>query len=257
MLTDTKIKNLKPKAKPFKQGDSNGLFVYVTPKGVKYWRQKYRINGREKLLSHGEYPFVTLQQARGLRDLAREQIKQGIDPATTKKAEKVSKQNDFESLARAWHETQATDWSENHALKVLISLEKDIFPAIGTVPITEIKTPLLLDTIKRIEKRGSYEQARRVTQRVSSVFRFAIASGIAEYDPAQGLQGALKKPKKQNYAHIEMKELPRFLRAFNEVGAHPVIKLAFEMLMLTFVRTKELRLAEWEDIDIENRMWSI
>ena len=255
MLTDTKVKNLKPKDKPYKKADSNGLFIYVTALGTKYWRQKYRINGREKLLSHGEYPFITLQKARNLRDQAREQIKQGTDPALTKQAEKVGKRNDFESIARAWHETQSPDWSTNHISKVIVSLEKDIFPAIGTIPITEIRTPLLLDTLRQIEKRGSFEQSRRVAQRVSSVFRFAIASGITDYNPAQDLQGALKKPKKKNYAFIDAKELPKFTDALDAVNAHPVIKLATEMLMLTFSRTGELRSAEWTDFNLHDRIW--
>jgi hypothetical protein len=250
MLTDTQIKSLKPKGKPYKVGDANGLYIYVSKTGNKYWRQKYRINGKEKVLTHGEYPFVPLQQARNLRDTARGQIKQGVDPSIEKRAEKVSKLNNFESVARAWHEAQRSDWSENHTQKVIVSLEKDIFPILGNVPITEITTPTLLDTLKTIEKRGAYEQARRVTQRCDSVFKYAIASGIASYNPAQDVQGALKKPKKQNYNSIDIKELPAFITSLNGLTAHPTVKLATEMLMFTFVRTSELIKAEWTEFDI-------
>lgn len=257
MLTDTKLKSLKPKEKSYKVSDSHGLFIYVTKAGGKRWRQKYRINGREKLLTHGEYPFVTLQQARALRDAARGLIKQGIDPSIEKRSEKASKLNNFESIARKWHEAQKSDWSDNHTQKVIVSLEKDIFPSLGKIPIEEITTPLLLDTLKQIEKRGAYEQARRVTQRVDAVFKFAIAAGIASYNPAQDVQGALKKPKKQNYNSIDIKELPDFIKALSELDAHPTVKLATEMLMLTFVRTSELIKAEWAEFDLENAMWEI
>ena len=257
MLTDTRIRALKTKDKPYKVGDSNGLYIYVSKTGNKYWRQKYRINGKEKVLTHGEYPFVPLQQARSLKDAARGKIKQGIDPAIEKRAEKVSKLNNFESVARAWHDAQRSDWSNNHTQKVIISLEKDIFPTLGSIPINEITPPTLLDTLKTIEKRGAYEQARRVTQRCDSVFKYAIASGIASYNPAQDVQSALKKPKKQNYNSIEPKELPAFISALEELSAHPTVKLATQMLMLTFVRTSELIKAEWPEFDLDNRMWEI
>ena len=257
MLTDTKIRALRAKDKPFKLADGHGLYIYVTKHGGKYWRQKYRINGKEKLLSHGEYPFVSLQQARTLRDEARAKIKQGQDPAIYKRTEQNAKKNSFEAIARNWHEAQRSDWSDNHTKKVIISLEKDIFTQIGGTPINEISTPLLLDCLRKIEKRGAYEQARRVTQRVDSVFKYAIAAGIASYNPAQDIQGALKKPKKRNYASIDIKELPAFLEALNALESHQVVKLAMEMLMLTFTRTSELIKAEWQEFDFDNAMWEI
>ena len=257
MLTDTKIKSLKAKAKPYKVGDSHGLYVYVSKTGSKLWRQKYRIGGKEKVLSYGEYPIVGLAEARKLRDQAREQISKDIDPSLTKKLEKDQSTNTFAAIARSWHLAQASYWSENHTQKVIISLEKDIFPSIGQIPINDITPPLLLQTIRLIEKRGAYEQSRRVTQRCDSVFRYAIASGLCTYNPAQDLQGALKRPQKRNYNSIDFKELPDFLKALDEVEAHPIIKLATRLLMLTFVRTGELRGAEWSEFDLENRMWEI
>jgi len=257
MLTDTKIKSLKAKAKPYKVGDSHGLYVYVSKTGSKLWRQKYRIGGKEKVLSYGEYPIVGLAEARKLRDQAREQISKDIDPSLTKKLEKDQSTNTFAAIARSWHLAQASYWSENHTQKVIISLEKDIFPSIGQIPINDITPPLLLQTIRLIEKRGAYEQSRRVTQRCDSVFRYAIASGLCTYNPAQDLQGALKRPQKRNYNSIEFKELPDFLKALDEVEAHPIIKLATHLLMLTFVRTGELRGAEWSEFDLENRVWEI
>lgn len=257
MLTDTRIRSLRPKEKPYKVGDANGLYIYVSKTGNRYWRQKYRINGKEKVLSHGEYPFVSLQQARSLRDAARGKIKQGTDPSLEKRAEKLGKLNSFESVARSWHKAQRSNWTDNHTQKVIVSLERDIFPSIGSTPINEITTPTLLDTLKIIDKRGAHEQARRVTQRCDAVFKYAIASGIASYNPAQDVQGALTKPKKQNYNSIDIKELPSFLAALNDVSAHPIVKLSTEMLMLTFVRTSELIKAEWIEFDLDKRLWEI
>ncbi|NND82506.1 MAG: tyrosine-type recombinase/integrase [Gammaproteobacteria bacterium] len=257
MLTDTKIKALRAKHKPYKMSDCHGLYIYVTKNGGKYWRQKYRINGKEKLLSHGEYPFITLSQARQLRDVARTQVKQGIDPAIEKRAQKTNKLNTFENIARDWHEAQKDDWSKNNAQKVIISLEKDIFPSLGNVPIGDITTPLLLQALKAIEARGAYEQAKRVSQRCDAVFKFAIASGLLTYNPAQEIQGALKKPRKRNYNSINAKELPAFLDALAAVNAHPIVKLAAEMLMLCFTRTSELIEAEWSEVDFEQGLWEV
>ena len=142
MLTDTKLKNLKPKDKPYKLGDSNGLFIYITKNGTKYWRQKYRFNGKEKLLSHGQYPFVSLKDARNLRDSARQLLSDGLDPSQAKKIDKLGKKNTFEAIARTWHDTMAPSWTDNHSKKVIVSLEKDIFEVIGDQPISDIKTPL-------------------------------------------------------------------------------------------------------------------
>lgn len=257
MLTDTKIKSLKPKEKPYKTGDAHGLYIYVSPSGGKYWRQKYRINGREKLLTHGEYPFISLQEARQLRDRAREQLSKGLDPGVEKKASKESKLNTFESVARDWHNTMAPSWSENHIQKVIVSLEKDIFPELGNCPISEIQAPEIKYTLKRIEKRGSYEQANRVAQRVNSVFRFALSSGLIEYNPAQTIRDVLKKPEEKNYNSIDPSEIPEFLEALNRYEGHPIVKLATEFLMLTFVRTSEMRLAQWTEFDMKRKIWEV
>jgi len=257
MLTDTKIKALKPKDKPYKIGDSNGLFIYVTPTGSKRWRQKYRINGREKLLTHGEYPFVTLQEARGLRDDARALIAKGKDPSTEKKVKKDTKHNTFAFIARDWHDTMTPSWSDNHVQKVIISLESDIFPYIGNSPISEITAPQVVTALKRIEKRGAYEQANRVAQRVNAVFRHALAGGLINHNPAQSIKDTLKKPEKKNYNSINPKELPEFLEALDTYDGHPIVKLATEFLMLTFVRTGEMRGAKWQEFDIGNKLWEI
>ena len=140
-LTDTKLRALRAKDRPYKVGAGNGLYIYVTTKGAKHWRQKYRINSKEKLLSHGEYPFTSLKEARELRDEARAKIKKSIDPSLEKRDKKISTQNQFEAIARKWHEAQKENWSENHIQKVIVSLKKDIFPTLGDTPINKIDTP--------------------------------------------------------------------------------------------------------------------
>jgi len=257
MLNDTKIRGLKAKDKPYKVGDSNGLFIYVTPTGSKRWRQKYRINGREKLLTHGEYPFVTLLEARELRDKARELISKGKDPSTEKKTKQANKKNTFEFVARDWHNTMTPSWSANHVKKVIVSLESDIFQDIGNTPLEEITAPQIVASLKRIEKRGSHEQANRVAQRVNAVFRYALAGGLITHNPAQSIKDTLKKPDKKNYNSIDPKELPDFLEALAAYDGHPIVKLATEFLMLTFVRTGELRGAKWPEFDIKNKLWEI
>jgi len=257
MLNDTKIKGLKAKDKPYKVGDSNGLFIYITPTGSKRWRQKYRINGREKLLTHGEYPFVTLLEARELRDKARELLAKGKDPSTEKKTKQDNKKNTFKSVAQDWHETMTPSWSANHVQKVIVSLESDIFPDIGKTPIEEITAPEIVTSLKRIERRGSHEQANRVAQRVNAVFRFALAGGLISYNPAQSVKDTLKQPEKKNYNSITPEELPDFLEALADYDGHPIVKLATEFLMLTFVRTGELRGAKWHEFDIKNKLWEI
>jgi len=153
-LTDTAIKKLKPKDKPYKKGDSYGLYILVHPNGSKYWRQKYRINGREKLLSHGTYPLISLLEARELRDKARKLINDGIDPVNQKRVDKRRAENTFKSIAIEWHETKQNQWSEKHAKRVIDTLAQDIFPSIGNIPINEIQTPQIIDALKRIERRG-------------------------------------------------------------------------------------------------------
>ncbi|MFQ3246466.1 MAG: integrase [Arenicella sp.] len=258
MLSDSKIKSLTfEKTRKRKHSDARGLFIYLGRNNSKLWRQKYRYQGKEKVLSHGIYPSVSLSMAREFRDLALSELAQGNDPSIVKRSRKVTTSNTFEKVARRWHENQKGVWSERYQHKVLISLESDIFPVLGNLPIDEITTPMLLSALSRIEKRGSYEQARRVTQRCDSVYKFAIASGIATYNPAQDVQGAIKKSVKTNYAFIKANELPEFLEAFNGVVSHPIVKLATEMLMLTFVRTGELISAEWHEIDFEKNIWEI
>lgn len=204
-LTDTKIRNAKPKDKQYKLFDRDGLFLIVAPAGGKWWRFKYRFGGKEKLLSLGTYPNVGLAKARTKRDHAREQVADGIDPGQVRKALKAAKtnnENTFELVAREWHAKFTRAWTPGHAKTILRRLELNIFPWMGDRPILEIKAPDVLMALRRIEARGALESAHRVQIICGQVFRYAVATGRAERDPTADLKGALPPRKSKHLAAI-------------------------------------------------------
>ena len=262
-LTDIQCKNLKPKEKPYKLTDGQGMYLEVMPSGSKYWRMKYRYGGKEKRLAFGVYPDVSLIEAREKREKAKRQLRDGEDPALLKKHKKllsqISAENTFETLARQWHEHNQLRWSKGYAKEILRRLEDDIFKHIGAYPITEIKPPLILQTIRKIESRGAHEIARRTLQCCGQVFRFAIGEGKAESDPTRDLVGQLKPYKKTHYAAFTVKELPVFLTALNNNDArlYQHTRHAMKLLLLTFVRTSELIEAKWDEFDLDAGLWVI
>jgi integrase len=260
-LTDSKIKSAKPKDKAYKLSDGAGMYLQVTPAGHKYWRLKYRFGGKEKTLAMGVYPDVKLKVARIKRKDARELLDAGKDPGLAKKEQKrqeiMQANSTFEGVAREWHGMQKHRWTDRHANKVMSSLSNNIFPALGARPIADITPPELLDVLRVIEHRGALVVARETLQRCSAVFRYAIASCRAERNPAADLQGALKPPKETHYASLSAEDLPEFLEKLEHYDGHVMTKLAMRLLMLTFVRTGEIRGAKWEEIDIENKLWRI
>ncbi len=261
LLTDIKIKNAKPLAKPYKLGDGEGMFLYVHPSGSKYWRLKYRFAGKEKLLALGVYPDISLQQARERRLEARKQLSVGNDPAIIKKEVKrqvlINAENSFENIAREWHAHREANWTSRYAGFVLKRLETDIFPQLGSRSIKDISAPELLGALRLIEKRGALEIAQRALQCCGQIFMYAIATGRAERNPANDLKGALKTPVKQHYAHLQEIELPEFLKKLQIYKGELQTKLAIKLLVLTFVRTTELRGATWSEIDLSKAEWRI
>jgi len=261
-LTNIQVKNFKAEAKDKKHFDSHGLFILVKTTGSKYWRFKYRFANKEKLLSFGVYPEVSLSEARDKRDEARKQLRDNIDPGVTKQQKKwdakAEAENSFESLASEWWENQKGLWTEEHAARVWSSLEKDIFPSIGHRPITEIKTPELLETLRDgAESRDALDLASRLLQRCTQIFRYAVQTGRADYNPAAELSGTLKTRKVQHQPSLSHSELPDFLRSLSIYQGYPLTKLALRFLTLTFVRPGELRFARWDEFDIENKLWRI
>ena len=256
------------KDKPYKLSDGGGLYLEVSRIGEKgtskLWRMKIRqANGKEGRLSFGSYPTVSIADARKKRDEAKTLIANDIDPAQSKRIEKITKTtnniNTFENIARAWHANKAETWQERTASNVLHRLEKDVFPFIGKLPIKEIKAPLMLDVLRQIEKRGAVDMAKRQGQVCGQIFRFAIAEGKAEFDPVPSLRGALKAKTKGHHAAITADELPEFMRAFLKIEGRMYIptKVMFRLMMMTFVRTSELTTTEWKEIDLENEEWVI
>jgi len=267
MLTDVRCRKAEPREKPYKLFDIGGLFLLVSPggarkpKGLKHWRLKFRHGGKEKLLALGVYPEVTLADARADRDDAKRLLKQGIDPVLFRKQQRRSVEiavaNTFEIVARQWHEKQKHQWIAHHAASVIESLETNVFPDVGDRPIREITAPDLLTTMRKVEKRGALDVAQRVLQRCSAVFRYGIASGLCINNPAADLRGALKSPKSKNHAALSEADLPGYLTKLQAYDGRRETKHALRLLLLTFVRTGELRGAEWTEFDIEAAEWRV
>ncbi len=260
-LTDIKIKTAKPLEKPYKLSDSGGLYLLVNRNGSKYWRLKYRFAGKEKMLSIGVYPQVTLAEARNQRDEAKKLLAQNKDPSEEKQLAKLEKylssESTFEAVAREWHTSKSDRWSLRYRDEIIDTFEKDIFPYIGKRPIADIKSLELLETLRKMEKRGALEKMRKVRQRCGEVFRYAIITGRAEYNPAPDLATALTPPKKQHFPFLTAEELPYFLNDLAGYTGSVITKTATKIILLTAVRTQELRFARWQDIDLEKGIWEI
>ncbi|MEW6132046.1 MAG: integrase arm-type DNA-binding domain-containing protein [Pseudomonadota bacterium] len=259
-LTDPAIKKAKPADKPFKLYDEKGLFLIVTPTGGKWWRLKYRIAGKEKLLALGTYPDVGLARAREKRDEARKQIADGVDPGELRKATKTQQAeraaNSFEAVAREWFTKHLADKAENHRVKVIRRLEKDVFPWLGGRPIAEITAPELLTTIRRIEARGAVDTSHRVMQSCGQIFRYAVATGRAERDPTSDLRGALQRVKTEHLpALVEPKAVGELLRAIDGFRGSFQVQCALRLAPMLFVRPGELRKAKWTDFDLDRAEW--
>ncbi|WP_027188319.1 tyrosine-type recombinase/integrase [Desulfovibrio cuneatus] len=257
-LTDTAIRGAKPNDKPLKLFDSNGLFLFVAPNGTKSWRVKYRIQGREKLLTLGTYPTLSLKEAREACMEAKKQISGGVDPSLEKKVRARSVHTTFEAVAREWHENQKPTWTPGYTKDVMERIEKNVFPLLGSRPIGEISPPELLAVLRKIELRGAVDQAHRVRSICSLVFRYAIATGRAERDTAADLRGALKTRSRTPRAAItEPQAIGGLLRAIDDFPGTFIVKAGLQLLALTFLRPSEVRLGEWAEIDFTEKVWRI
>jgi integrase len=267
-LTDTAIRNAKPgltpkgekTAKPYKLSDAGGLYVEVTPAGGKWWRLKYRFAGKEKRLSLGVYPEVTLAKARERRDEARRRLADGIDPSEHRKATKAAgierAANSFESVAREWFSKQKPTWNDAHADRILSRFERDVFPWIGARPIAEVTAPELLTALRRIETRGALETAHRALGNCGQVFRYGVATGRCVRDPSGDLRGALPPVKGQHFAAVtEPAQVGALLRSIHGYSGTFTVQCALRLAPLVFVRPGELRKARWEDIDLDASQW--
>lgn len=260
-LTDIQIRRAKPQEKPYTLSDGLGLALLINPDGSKGWRFRYRFNGKAKLMSFGSYSLVSLAEAREKRDVARKQVANGVDPVEERKAQKLAKQlsaeNSFEAISREWHTNKADRWTVAYREEIIKTFEQDVFPFIGNRPISEIKPLELLEVLRRIEKRGALEKTRKVRQRCGEVFRYAIITGRAEYNPAPDLSIALAVPKQKNHPFLSAEELPHFVRDLEAYTGSIITKNATKVVMLTGVRTQEMRFATWDEVDLEKGIWEI
>ena len=260
-LNARQVDAAKPREKAYKLADGAGLYLEVVPSGSRYWRMKYRFNGKEKRMAFGVYPAVSLAQARALRDEAKKKLAEGIDPSFAKKEEKlvrdVQLNNTFQAVALEWHGTKVSRWSEGYASDIIEAFNKDIFPYIGQQPVNDIKPLVLLNVLRRMENRGATEKAKKVRQRCSEVFRYAIVTGRAEYNPAADLTSAMSGHESKHYPFLTVEELPDFFKALAGYTGSPLVVLAARLLILTGVRTGELRGAFWSEFDLEKAVWEI
>jgi integrase len=258
-LTATTIKTCKPKDKAYKLTDGGGLYLLVSPSGGKWWRFDYRCQSKRKTLSMGVYPAISLKDARDRRDEAKKQLANGIDPAMVRKSQKhqQSQPNTFEAVAREWHAKFKPGWSDSHANRLLRLLERDIFPWLGSMPVSDVSSPLLLQTIRRIETR-SLDTAHRAMQNCGQVFRYAIATGRQQNDPTHALKGAIPPIRDNHFASITHPEqIGPLLRAIEGYKGEFITQSALRLGPLVFVRPGELRHAEWSEINLEIGEWRI
>ena len=262
-LNERICKSAKPEKKTQKLSDGGGLYLEVTPKGSKLWRLKYRFLNKEKKLCIGEYPAISLADARDHRVEAKKLLASGLDPSGVKqeiKQEKIKEAaNTFEVIAREWHAHKTPEWSKVNADTVLRRLEKDVFPEIGKYPIKIITHKMLLDLAHSIKERGANELAKRIIQMSKHIYQYAIVTGRAEKNIADDLKGLVKSEPKSHFAAIEAKELPQFIADLrsHRFKLNRQTYLAVEFMMLTFVRTGEMIKAEWGEFDFDEKLWLI
>ncbi len=261
-LSDVKIRNLKAKDKPYKVSDFEGLFLLVTPAGSKLWNLKYRLHGKERKLSLGAYPAISLSQARKLKDQARADIAAGIDPSDAKqeakRAARDAREQSFAKIGAAFLDKQRKEGKSKATLDKTAYHLKLANADFGRKPITEITAPMILRCLRKVEAKGNYETAHRLRARIGSVFRFAVASGLAETDPTHALKDALIKPNRVHRAAItDPKALGKLLQAIDQFEGQATTRIALNLLAMLAQRPGEIRHAEWDEFNFVDKIWAI
>lgn len=261
-LTELQLKALKPREKPFKVFDGRGLYIEVFPNGKCYWRMKYRFAGKEKRIAFGPYPLIKLSEARRKCDDARRQLIEAIDPSEQRKARKlvavVSTEQTFEAVGREWFEMKSKRWAKSHADKIIGRLELHVFPWIGKKDIRTITAPEYLSVMRRIEASGANETAHRALQACGRIARYAIATGRATHDVPRDLRGALADVEERHYPTItDPREVAGMMRAIEGYEGTFIVRTAFRLAPLVWVRPSELRKAKWPEFDLDRAEWRI
>lgn len=263
MLTDSKLKNAKPDARPYKLVDGQGLHALVQTSGSVLWQQRYRFEGKERTASHGSYPLVSLLEARKKRDELKKLLLEGLDPAKVKRQRSAnggfSLGETFEEIADTWHQQWSEVRSLRHAAYVRRRLEGDVFPVIGDLPIASLRPLDVVKVIKAIEARGAVDIAKRAYQTIGAICRYAVAHGLMDRDPTRDVKPSdiLISRRSTNYARVDVKELPELLRAVEAYQGTSTTRMALKLMALTFVRTGELIAARWTEFDISEAVWRI
>jgi len=260
-LTDVKIRQAKPAGRPVKLTDSNGLYIEVKPNGSKLWRYRYRIDGKENVFAIGEYPQVSLLDARKARDDARDLVKQGTHPAHARQAEKlgniVENANTFEAVTREYIEQKRRTWTQLYGDRFERFFEVNVFPQIGKQPVRKVTAAMILAMLRKVEKRGAVTLAIQIRQWCSAVFRYAVATGRADSDPAAALKGAIHRPTVENSRPMSEEEIRDYLVRLDGFSGYRTTAIALRLILLTFTRTVELRTAEWSEINLDAAEWAI
>jgi integrase len=263
MLTDSKLKNAKPDARPYKLVDGQGLHALVQTNGSILWQQRYRFEGKERTASHGSYPLVSLLEARKKRDELKKLLLEGLDPAKVKRQRsadgKFSLGDTFKEIADTWHRQWSEVRSPRHAAYVRRRLEGDVFPVIGDLPIASLRPLDIVKVIKAIESRGAVDIAKRAYQTIGAICRYAVAHGLMDRDPTRDVKPSdiLISRRSTNYARVDARELPELLRAVEAYQGTPATRFALKLMALTFVRTGELIAAKWVEFDFDEAIWRI
>ncbi len=260
-LTDAKIRNTKPGPRSIKLADGGGLYLEVRPTGAKLWRFRYRIAGKENVFAIGDYPSIALAEVRAEHGKARALVKQGIHPSHSRQAERLSNHaanaNTFEAVAKEWIAKKSPGWTPYYLRQVERFLESDVFPHVGRLPIRSVTAAHLLEIIRRIEGRGAESVALLVRQWSSAIFRYAVATLRADGDPAAALKGAIHRPKVVHHKPLSRSQIVDFTKALGKYGGYRTTVIALRLMLLTFVRTVELRKAEWSEFDLDDAEWRV
>lgn len=261
-LTDTQVRNAKPKAKDYKLYDEGGLRLLVRPTGTKVWQYPYTLNGKANVYTIGKYDptgrvgYIGLADARTLRDEVRQLVKQGTDPNNHKKIARIGEhENNFEAIAREWHGKQL--WVKKHASNILRTLEMDVFPRIGHKQIQDVTAQDIIGILREIENRDALDVAKRINQRCTAIFDYALTLGLCENNPATGRAKFIQVRKVKHRPHLREGQLPEFLEKLENYRGGSIPRLAMKFLTLTFVRPGELRNARWDEIDEIKAEWRI
>lgn len=258
-LNISSIKSAKPKNKPYRLSDGKGLFLLINPNGSKWWRFHYRFSGKQKTLSMGVFPDISLAQARTKIDEARKLLATNIDPSVERKKANTANdtQNHFKSIAESWLELKASKWSEGHTKEVKRTLELNIFPFIGQTPIKDISTTKIISILKHVEKRGSLEMLKKLRQRCNGIFLYAKVMGLIDNNPVEGIEMVLKSNIRQNFNSIKLEELPELINAINSEPLDITTRVGLWLAMYTLQRTSEIRFATWDEFDFDKKLWTI